>query len=227
MTTFTVEEYKIFLVRQGMFTAVCRNGNIETAKKLFSKNPNITITQDIFSEACYNGYLELAKWMVTLEPKVTKYYVSAFICACRQGHLEIAQWIFSLDDSVIEDKLSFILACFYGKLEVAQWLLSISPNIDNKTDETNELYDNMFQVACGNDKIPVAQWIMSLKPYRYYLEIQDEEQEIVNYYVRDSRDINWLQRRIPLLAYNNNNPESQNIFKVLNLDLIREICMFV
>jgi len=185
MATFTVEEYKIFLVRHGMFTAVCRNGNIETAKKLFSKNPNITITQDIFSEACYNGYLELAKWILTAKPQVINFINTAFISACRQGHLEIAQWIYSVDASVIEyeNNFGFSLACYYGKLNVANWLLPISPNIDYRMDANNKFYDKIFRPACGNQTINVAQWVVNLIPYRYHLEIN--EGVITNSYIRD------------------------------------------
>jgi hypothetical protein len=220
----TSPENKKFLMYTRKFVRACKNGELEKAKKIFSKNPNIEIDRDIFSNACYNGFFELAKWLLTAKPQVINFINTAFISACRQGHLEIAQWIYSVDASVIEYENNFglSLACYYGKLNVANWLLPISPNIDYRMDANNKFYDKIFRAACGNQKINVAQWVVNLIPYRYHLEIY--EGVITNSYIRDSKDIKWLKRRIPLLAYN---LEPYNIFHELNNNLIREICLYV
>lgn len=183
---------------QNKFTAACYNGKLDVAKQLLKDHPDI----DIFAE---NG----------LSLKITFTYLFT----------ELSEWLLSFNpDTKILEKV-FLDLCFYGYLHSVKWLLSVKPNIDVTADNNIAFVRACVNttIAWSNNYLEIAIYLMSLKPYHYILEL-DDNHCVVNYKVRDLNEIKWLERRIPLLAFNGS---QDNAFKKLNFDVVREICLFV
>lgn len=223
-----VKEYEKKVKNQVKFIQYCQSGDLNKAKKMLSKNTYLVIDEDMLADACYDDHFELAQWMVSINPELKNPCDRAFLSSCRRGHLEIAKWVFSLNPDLKDDEFPFTLACFYGYLDVAKWLLTVIPSIDPTNDENDDVYDDLFGVACGSKKKHIAEWIMTLKPYRYILSLNPDG-TIFSHMIRPLKEIRWLKRRIPLLAYNSKayNSKAYNVFKMLNEDVLREICLFV
>ena len=52
------------------FIQLCREGNLDKAKKFLRLNPDINISELAFRWACKKGHLEVAKWLLNVKPDI-------------------------------------------------------------------------------------------------------------------------------------------------------------
>jgi hypothetical protein len=184
-------------------------------------------TEKTLITASYKGDLVLAKQLLLDNPYINIFGKEGLTLSivCKYKYYDFAEWLLSLNPENIIVNYVFVDLCYYGHLESAKWLLSKRPNID-VTIKNN----NAFIWACEQslyawsiNYLDIAKWLLSLKPYHYILEF-DKFGALKKYSIRKPNDVKWLERRIPLLAYNTN---TDNDFKKLNFDVIREICLFI
>lgn len=185
-----------------------------------------------FTSACYKNDLNLAKKLLSEHPHLNPFgdyplnpRGNLLFVVCEFKYFEFAEWLLSLNPKKEICETIFENLCYYGKMDGAKWLLSKRPNID-VTSKNNYA----FVWACEYSKclwstehLEMAKWLQSMKPYHYILEL-DKFGCFVSYKVREPKEIKWLERRIPLLAYHT---IKDNDFKKLNFDVIREICLFI
>ena len=178
-----------------------------------------------FINACANGHLEVAKSLVdnfssTLNVSAQDDY--AFRDACLNGHFEVAKWLVHINPSVNVsacDNYAFRYACLNGHLKVAKWLIAIKPSID-----ISAVNNHAFKMVCICGRLEVAKWLVQIRPYHYVLELNQSQTRILSWKIRPIRDVKWLERAVPVLAYNSKTP---NVFQRLNYDTVRYICEFV
>lgn len=210
------------------------------SNSIMSKNMETNIKTKVI-EACYKNDLTLAKQLLSdcsplniinivgydRNPQQYPLYNPLYI-ACEYKYFEFAEWLLSLNPNKENYEEVFINLCYYSHLDAAKWLLSKKPTIDI-TIKNNYA----FVWACeysryiwSFEQLEMAKWLVSLKPYHYILEL-DNFGCFISYSIRKPKDIKWLERRIPLLAYYNTNIKDKNDFKRLNFDVIRKICLFI
>lgn len=189
------------------FTDACHKNDLNLAKQLLSEYPDLKPFGD-------------DRNLYPLSPRSNLVFV-----VCEFKYFEFAEWLLLLNPKKEICETAFVNLCYYCKLDSAKWLLSKVPNIDVTTKN-----NYAFIWACeyakyvwSYEQLEMAKWLQSLKPYHYILEL-DKFGSFVSYTVRESKEIKWLERRIPLLAYHTN---TDNDFKKLNFDIIREICLFI
>ena len=56
------------------------------------------------------------------------------------------------------------------------------------------------------------------------IELDPSQTRILNWRIRSIEETRWLERAVPILAYNSKTP---NVFQMLNYDTMRHICEFV
>ena len=86
------------------FVKACKDGDIESAMKLFNKNK----LNKGFRKACNHGHLEIAKWLHSLGIDITANNYNSFYQSCTNGYIEIAKWLHMLGaDSHIDSEMVF------------------------------------------------------------------------------------------------------------------------
>jgi hypothetical protein len=180
-----------------------------------------------FINAGYKGDLVLAKQLLSDYPYIDIFEKEGLTLniVCQSKFYDFGEWLLSLNPQKNICERVFVNLCYHGHLDAAKWLLSKRPNIDVTTKN-----NHAFVWACEYARqawslnyLETAKWLLSLKPY-YYILVLDKFGCFVSYKIREPKEIKWLERRIPLLAYHTN---TDNDFKKLNLDVIREICLFI
>ena len=152
-----------------------------------------------FTNASYRGDLTQAKQLLENNPGINIYH---------------------------NNNYAFRTSCSFGYVTMAKWLFSLNPNVN--------IYSHqhfVFREVCergqfvwSDNYVEMAIWLASLKPYHYALELNEDKTLILNYTIRDARTVKWLERMVPILAYNS---KTYNIFYNLNSDVIHEICEWV
>ncbi len=181
--------------------------------------------ESLFVDACYKGDMLAAQDLLIDYPDIDVFVENgkALQYVCEHNH-QIAEWLLSFNPKKDIVDYVFVELCYYGNFESAKWLFSKIPTIDVTTRGHCS-----FKWACEfarlteiNDYTTIVNWFVSLKPYHYHVVLNNNH--VIDYYVRPLRDVKWLERKIPMLAYNS---DSYNIFQELNMELIREICLYV
>ena len=113
----------------------------------------------------------------------------------------------------------FIYACSCGYLEEAKWLVESYSQIN-----VSACANEAFVSACANGHLEVAKWLVDIRPYHYILELDSYQTRILSWNIRPIQETRWLERAVPVLAYNSKTP---NVFQMLNYDTMRHICGFV
>ena len=70
---------------------VCRNNNLDLAKRLFIIWPTFDI-QYVFIETCSRGHMKVLKWLYKIKPdiNISAENEKAFRNACYFNHIEVA-----------------------------------------------------------------------------------------------------------------------------------------
>ena len=125
------------------FLGVCCNGELETAKWIWSLGDVDHHFGDeyAFRYACYFDHLETAKWVWSLGG-VNHHaeFDEAFRDACVHGHLDVAKWLWSLggvdhrnaDEYDEDDECNCQIASEVGNFEIAKWLFFLDDKLHNK-----------------------------------------------------------------------------------------------
>lgn len=183
--------------------------------------------ENAFINTCYNGDLNLAKQLLNDHPNIDIFREKGITLriTCPNKYFDFAEWLLSFNPEKDIYEGVFLELCYHGHLDSAKWLLSMRPNID-VTIKNNYAFVwscEYAKYAWSYTYLETAKWLLSLKPYYYILNL-DKYGCFLSYAIRDLKDTKWLERRMPLLAYHTN---TDNAFKKLNLDVIREICLFI
>jgi len=106
-----------------------KNNEIEKAKELLEKNPELLITIGwFFASDCGRGFLRGAKNYLAIAGKIDdRYIMSACIQACGNGHMKTLNWLLSLPNININreyfEEKAFLIASTNGLVEPIKWLL--------------------------------------------------------------------------------------------------------
>ena len=156
-----------------------------------------------FCNACANGQLRVAKQLVELYPQIN---ISA------------------------DHDYAFRGACAYGRIEVAKWLvesysqINISAYYNEAFKSACAYYNDAFRCAYAYGHLDVAKWLAEIRPYHYVLELDSSQTRILSWRIRPIEETRWLERAVPVLAYNS---KTLNVFQMLNYDTMRYICKFI
>jgi translation initiation factor IF-1/aromatic ring-cleaving dioxygenase len=116
-----------------VFIVACIQNDLEMAKWLFNKQPNINISNGIFISACENGDTDTANLIYQINPAINVSVLNeAFRLTCRNGRLFTAQWLLSICPEIVigENYEHALNEAFYNaQIEVADWLLEIKNQI--------------------------------------------------------------------------------------------------
>ncbi len=202
-----------------LFVNACSQGDLELVKHLFAqllphsynrKNKWVNmgayklendVFNNAFKNACKNGHLHVAEWLIQNKPNhnITSLINSTFLTSCENNNLQIAKWLFELNYDIDID-ISFLnesifrWACYRGSLEFIKWLLQIKPNIN-----ISALDNWAFKACCENNHIKVAKWFCTLKPFKYFINIDEENNRIIQWKIHSDCDAQLLSILFPLL----------------------------
>ena len=157
-------------------------------------------------------------------------YNSEFCNACANGWLRVAKQLVELYPQInisADHDYAFRGACIYGHIEVAKWLVESYPQIN-----ISAYYNDAFRGACtyahalrgSYGHLNVAKWLIDIRPFHYMIKLDPSQTRILSWKIRSIQEVKWLERAVPVLAYNSKTP---NIFQMLNYDIMRYICEFV
>jgi len=145
-----------------LYFDMCHNDNLDAAKWLFLKKPDI---HKAIMIACEFGYLELVKWIYSMNNLVLNdCYTNGMLLigSCGNGHIEVAKWLMIEMNLLMHPSnldVAFRMSCINGHVVVAQWLVSVRPLI-NITSKDNYA----FKGACERGCLNVAQWLFGIIP---------------------------------------------------------------
>ena len=146
--------------------------------------PNIDISyneEEAFRLCAELGKFEAAKFLYGINPNINVQACEeeAFCWTCCSGEFEYAKWLYEICPNInisVNNEEPFVSAISNGYLDISKWLLEIKPDID-----INLLNDDPFLIACNQNFVEVALFLKSLKPERYELEINEDNNEIIQF----------------------------------------------
>jgi len=160
---------------QTQFAHLCRDGELETAKKLLKNNPNINISvydNQAFRWACANGQLHIAQWLLQVIPNINISVYSEF---------------------------AFKFACGKGHLHVVQWLLQVKPDINISADN-----EEAFYWACKNKHLHVALYLQSLLPFKYNIQVKNIKIISFNFNTQREENLLFMLYSLTYKGFSNN-----------------------
>ena len=213
-----------------VFKYACLNDHLKVVKLLVYIDPSVVNSfgsEYVLRLALAKGHLDVVRWLVEMYavnicPNNGDYNF-AFKHACFNNHLEVAKWLVNSypQINVYHDNNNiFRYVCYWGHLEVAKWLVESFPSAVNVSACNNSAFKN----ACTRNCVEVAKWLVEIQPYHYMLELDQYHTQILSWRIRPIQETRWLERAVPILAYNS---KTANMFQKLNYDMIRYICEFV
>lgn len=118
-------------MNQEIFINLCKVGNIDKIKEMYSSGNIDNNSENIFDgfiECCRNGHLELAKWMHD-KLKINIFYREndPFVESCKYGHLHVAKWLHDELHNDLYDSRAITESLKNGHIDVARWVLSKTP----------------------------------------------------------------------------------------------------
>ena len=160
------------MIKQNYFSRPVKNGNLETAKWLKVRDPDINIRADndvLFRQVCENGHLEIAKWFKELYPNINIRVDNDIIFSqvCVKGRLTVAQWLKELYPDIdpvpnahpFNDDKAFCGACENGHFSVVKWLIEQWPEVDYRKSS-----GPAFRCAYSSGNIEVIHYITEQNP---------------------------------------------------------------
>ena len=227
----------IYVNNYHIFTTTCYRSKIEIAEFLFSLKPDIILEED-FQEFFDNSVnitnknfnLCLAQWLLKIKPNLNTNMINEHLfirLCCNNLNIKFLQWLLKIKPElnifnyIDTNQHAFVEACRRGSIDIAKWLLCINPKL------TDNDFDNAFMATnkiCdykNKKNLIIAKWLISIKPNRYIYKLKSG-QEICE--IRNAKEIKWLDRMVPILAFNSKN---YNNFKKINYDALRLICSFI
>ena len=208
----------ICIMELGIYYA-CSNNQLEIAKWIYSKYPNmfqkdIDMTifcfyDNLFIQICYNNNLEIVKWLYSIKnPK-----------------FDISRIIKHIFDSITKDiffslELKKYFDYKYEKckfLNLLKYLAEINPNMIDSFIKT-------FNYSCIWNNIKMAKWLYSLKPYHFTLEI--EENKIKNYSIICDKDRKWNSCKTVIFMSQTKNI-NKNLFRSISDDVVKVMLEYI
>ena len=128
------------------FLLACENNQLEVAKYLYKRNPNMSFRNTHFITHIFNqNYFELIKWIHQVMPDLFNFLT--------------IQELYTIFEEVLSDHL-----------EMAEWMISVFPHIPIYN-SNNRLFIN----ACKLNDIDVAKLLVNSRPSCYYISIVDNQ----------------------------------------------------
>jgi hypothetical protein len=183
----------------------------------------------VFAFACNNNLFDVVQWAFTRcdafqDNYLSDRYCRSLIFACSSGYLEIAQFLLEnlrkrfnakfIETNVLE---CFKGACKNGRSNVVEWLLSLEFNFEYSSDFVN--------IVCDKHFIEVLDLLIRFRPYKLNIVFNAERTRVISYEINSLQEEKWLQRKLPLLAHNDN--ENVTIFNSIPQEMVQYICQFV
>jgi hypothetical protein len=167
-----------FVGAEQMFIDSCENGQLETAKFIYSKCDEVHAFNLVtaFNKCCKKGHIDIAQWLYSFDIEGYRTDVDLaplFRIACEEGYFELAKWLYSLkkkdnkelDIYEIDAEFAFGHSRFAEHLDVAKWIHSL---IFAEGQRANANSVEIFCQYCIKGNTDVAQWLysMDIKKYR-------------------------------------------------------------
>lgn len=128
------------------FLLACENNQLEIAKYLYKKNPNMSFRNTYFIYHIFNrNYFELLKWIHNVMPDLFNFLT-----------------IYELYN-IFEEALN-------ENFEMAKWMISVFPHIP-----IYNFNNKLFINACKLNNIDVAKLFVKSRPSCYYISVVDDQ----------------------------------------------------
>jgi hypothetical protein len=182
---YMLEKNKGIYLERG-FIALCSNGHLELAKKIYSDHHKriqmLSIVYDALIGACAGNHYDMCVWLVGY---VSTYgnaqWNKAFIASCKHPDMKITKWLHDKCGSFInaEDSEAFVVACTANNIDCAQWLHARGADIRAKSDIA-------FKTACDNGFEKLAVWLASTCDKYKITYLQTEPKTVIGYEIKKS-----------------------------------------